>query len=313
MAGRVEDRAPEACAECHQEIARQWAGSSHAKAWVDPEFVRATYQRQVAQCLPCHASEPLLEQQVAQPPQLRREHRERGIDCAVCHLVAGAYAGPYKSWGPHPARQDRTRLPCSTFCGACHEVEYQEYVTHYVPSRQPGEAAKQCIECHMPARFSRLTQGHVLSLAHPRRTVHDHSFPLWTEEVTRDAVRIGNLDFAWLASDELEVSFTLTNRNAGHRIPTGHQYGYRELRILVELLGQDGAVVGEEEHSLFAAGGDGLIPDQASPFTLIVEIPNESTPVQARLLVERLDQNRSFRYALATGQWPLPDAKRREP
>lgn len=164
----------------------------------------------------------------------------------------------------------------------------------------------------MPARSARLTQGHLLSFAHPRRTVRDHSFPLWTSEVTRDAVRIGDPHFTRLAANEWEVSFTLTNRGAGHRIPTGHQFGHRELSIVVELLGQDGSVIGEQEQSLFAAGGDGLVPGRASPFFMIVEIPGRSRPARARLLVERVDQNRSFRYALAAGQWPIAEARRPE-
>ena len=99
-------------------------------------------------CL-AHASQPLLEQHPADPPQLRHRDRQHGIDCRVCHQVGCGYAGPYqRRIGPHPVRQNTTRLPCSSFCGACHKVEQKEYEALYV-SATAGEGILQCAQCHI--------------------------------------------------------------------------------------------------------------------------------------------------------------------
>jgi hypothetical protein len=200
-------------------------------------------------------------------------------------------------------KQDATRLPCSSFCGTCHEVESQEYRTFYLPSLGPSQAAQHCVDCHMPVGRSRLTQGHLLSYAHPRRTVHDHSFPVWTEEVIRGAVQIGDLE---LRREErlVDVHFTLTNQGAAHRIPTG-QFGDRLVRVRLELLGQDGAVLGQEEESLLARHPACLIPGEARPFSLAVDLTGGPQPARVRVLVERVDRNRSFRHTLATYECPV--------
>lgn len=305
-ANHVKGQSPQTCAECHAEITRQWSTSAHATAWNDPQFVVATDDRQTQQCLPCHAPKPLLEQSPSEPPRLRESHRECGVDCAACHAAGCAYAGPYKSWGPHRMKQDATRLPSAAFCGNCHTVEHEEYQAFYRRSLNLSQPAKQCADCHMPLATSRLTQGHVLSLAHPKRTVHDHSFPAWTDEVLRGAVVIG--DFHVRRSDRgFEVRFTLTNRGAGHRIPTG-QFGHREMRILVELLGSDGAVLGQEEQSLLAGSPESLVPGEARPFAITAALTRQSEPASVRVLVERVDQDRRFRRTLASCQWPIDSA-----
>ncbi|NUQ65374.1 MAG: hypothetical protein HUU20_23145, partial [Pirellulales bacterium] len=184
----MEDRTPRGCAECHTETARQWASSAHARAWHNPKFVAETQGHARQPCLGCHAPQPLLEQSSSGPPPLRDKDRQCGVDCHACHAVACAYAGPYSSRiGPHKTVQDRTRLPCSSFCGTCHEVEHAEYTSLYIPAVEPGQA-RHCADCHMPPSVSRLTQGHLLSLIHPRRVVRDHSMPAFAEEVVKNSV-----------------------------------------------------------------------------------------------------------------------------
>jgi hypothetical protein len=308
LATHLEEPAPSRCADCHREIVAQWERSAHAAAWTDPRFVALTDGRRNEACLPCHAPAPLLEQPPTAPVQLRPSHRESGVDCHACHSVACAYAGPYRSWGPHPVKKDKTRLPCASFCGTCHAGEYDEYISLYTPLAEASGAPQQCATCHMPATISRLTQDHLLSYAHPKRIVHDHSFHALGERPAAGVVEIGDLAMGRRADGEVEVSFTLTNRGAGHRIPTG-RFGQRGLRILVAVLGTDGLTLGRREQSLLSGAPGALAPGQATPFSVVIGTPRGSQPANVRVSVERPSRDGSSRYPLATGAIALPAAK----
>jgi nitrate/TMAO reductase-like tetraheme cytochrome c subunit len=299
----VKDTTPRGCAECHVDIARQWETSAHAIAWTNPEFGSETRMQTTKECLPCHAPEPVLEKSVNAPVALREERREDGVDCVTCHRLGDAYAGPYKGWGPHEMTQTAW-MTCSHFCGTCHSYEIREYETLYLPVARSRGEVKQCAECHMPARRARLTQGHILSLAHPKRVVRDHSFPAWTEEVIRGAIEVTDAPTFAREDREYTVKFTLTNRGAGHRIPPGG-HGHEEVRIVIELIDQAGNVVGAKEHSLFGSRAMGLAPERPTPFSFRVEITEGSNPVRTRLLIESVKRDRSVRRPLLDRQWEL--------
>jgi hypothetical protein len=94
------------------------------------------------------------------------------------------------------------------------------------------------------------------------------------------------------------VTVTLTNRGAGHRMPTG-EFGHRELRIQVELLDAEGQSLGQGFHSIFAKDEAGLEPGEPTPFTIPVELSSDVPPAKVKLLVERINRDGSFRYTLA--------------
>jgi len=296
---RVKGTSPAACAECHRDIVQQWKRSAHAEAWTDPEYVEATDQRALGSCLPCHAPKPLLEQAESEPAELRERRRTTGVDCHACHAVGCAYAGRYDTFGPHGMKHDTTRLPCSKFCGRCHEYEHEEYTKLYKPSVAKDKRPSKCTGCHMPAYYSRLTQGHLLSLIHPKRLVHDHSFPVWTDRVLRGAVEVSEVSVVRHDEKHVDVSFTLTNQGAGHRIPTG-KYGHRELKITAELLDADGHVLAGGGTSLFGSRQNGLEPGKPRAVLLRREVPAAPPPAQLRILVERVNEDRSFCKTLAT-------------
>ena len=140
-----------------------------------------------------------------------------------------------------------------------------EDLSLYVTSVELATDAKPCQECHMPPRWSRLTQGHVLSLAHPRRMTRDHQFSVWTEELTRGAVEVSEVTVRRPSATRLAVDMTLVNRGAGHRIPTG-EFGHRVVMILVEAIGQHGRVLSVDEWPLVAGYPDALPPGEAAKF-----------------------------------------------
>ena len=118
--------------------------------------------------------------------------------------------------------------------------------TRHLTSQTNSPVARTAI-CRV---IRRLTQGHLLSLIHPRRAVPDHSFELWDETLTGGSVEIVSMR-AEAVDSRLLVRVTLINRGAGHRIPTG-KFGHREVRILAEAEGVDGQAVGQAEESLVA-------------------------------------------------------------
>jgi hypothetical protein len=301
---KMADRTPDGCAECHQETVRQWTASKHAIGWTNPDFVTESADLTEERCLPCHAPAPLLDQPPLERPRLRDDLRECGVDCNTCHALQSAYAGPYDTWGPHPTKIDRERLRQLPFCGTCHAMEVHEYNALYVDSLEPSEKPRLCAECHMPARVARLTQGHLMSRLHPERIVRDHSFPAYTEEVTRDAVEASEPTLQRGKDHRVDLHFTLTNRGAGHRIPTG-EYGHRELRILAELLDSEGRVMGTKERSLFAKRTNGLIPGEPTSFSFSIDLPDQTLPARLRLLVERVNEDRSFRVTLLAYDRPV--------
>ena len=299
----MRDRTPQGCANCHTNIAAQWERSAHAVAWTNPEFIRETEERSATDCLPCHASRPLLEQLPGEPAQLRDHQRQFGIECRTCHQLGEAYAGPHGSrLGPHPVAQDTVRLPCSDFCGICHQTEAEEHATLYLAAAAGGQ--RSCAQCHMPACRDRLTQGHVLSYIHPKRTVHNHAFPVWSPVVSADAVEIGRPAMSRTEGQPVEVAFTLTNRGAGHRIPSG-DFGYRKLRVAVMLLDRQGQIIGLAEQSVFPGDDLTLAPGVDTAFRLPVAIPTNARADRVRILVERVNRDRSFQYTLVEGEWPM--------
>lgn len=298
----MQDRTPRGCANCHTNIANQWERSAHALAWSDPAFLRETDERSITDCLPCHAPQALLEQPPGEPAVLRDRDRQFGVECRTCHQLGEAYVGPHGSrLGPHPVVQDSVRLPCSDFCGVCHAQEAEEHAELYLSAESSGLS---CAQCHMPTYRERLTQGHLLSYIHPKRTAHDHAFPVWSQVVSAGAVEIGT-PATRAAGPAIEVSFTLTNRGAGHRIPTG-EYGYREMRVAVELKSRDGRTVGQAHQAVLPGQAQSLAPGVTTAFTLQVAAGTDESPQAVRVLVQRVNGDRTFQYTLAEREFPIP-------
>jgi hypothetical protein len=243
----------------------------------------------------------LLEQPPGEPAVLRDHDRHFGVECRTCHQLGEAYAGPHGSrLGPHPVVQDSVRLPCSEFCGICHEMEAEEHAEQYLASSSNQHS---CAQCHMPTCRQRLTQGHLLSYIHPKRTVHDHAFPVWSPIVSAGAVEIHPPAITRAEGQPVEVTLALTNRGAGHRIPTG-DYGHRELRVVVELLDREGRTLGQAEQAVFPGEDLSLAPGIPTPFRIPVANTASQPAERIRVVVQRVNQSRSFQYTLAEGEWP---------
>jgi hypothetical protein len=211
------------------------------------------------------------------------------VDCAACHQDGCAQVGPYGALAPHPTRKDGARLRAVALCATCHELEAREHETLY---RRDAGGERTCVACHMPAYCDRLTQGKLLSGLHPRRTVRDHSMSPWRPERLAGVLEIGR---ARLAGDDVVIS--LTNRGAGHRVPTG-RCGHRELRIRVTLLDAHGEPVGTGTHSFLGEREDGLEPGRTRVLHMALARASRGAPTALRVVVDHVDGDGRVRAVL---------------
>lgn len=84
------------CVSCHADVALEWAGTAHAIAWLDEQYVKQLAEKKRPEtCWGCHAPKPLFQGDLAAKPVVREDARHLGITCESCHLGAdGKVLGP---------------------------------------------------------------------------------------------------------------------------------------------------------------------------------------------------------------------------
>lgn len=174
-----------ACGACHQEIYKEWAVSTHRRAWTDDAQFMAELAKSRGEhgdsdgdvgwlCVNCHT--PLMNQlpelvvgledgELHKPiyvdnPEFSESLQHDAITCASCHVRDGIVYGPYGDGehAPHPVAKDE-RLLTEEVCTDCHQAEmiYQEQVLGCFFSTGKEWAASThgvngatCQSCHMP-------------------------------------------------------------------------------------------------------------------------------------------------------------------
>jgi hypothetical protein len=242
-----------ACAGCHENVAREWARSTHATAWLDPRYQEELKdKRKPEACHNCHIPEPLSGVEAGTKPNPRDASQpawtHMGVDCNACHLgKEGEILGPLgAATRAHPSAKSALFTPegQSQLCIACHATNVGPVIgvgKDFVETRQ-WEQQKSCVACHMqalerefvadPALLAKIGDPPYAKRAgrsHELQTPRDPAFLARAFEIS-----------ARLADGGTRVSF----KNAcGHRVPglVG-----RELEIEVELLDERGQSLGKE-------------------------------------------------------------------
>jgi hypothetical protein len=157
VGGKLTLKASAECAECHAEIYKEWKGSQHEFAWLNPEPRRKELSNNFRNkdCIPCHAPRPLLEVGFGDRALERETRREEGVNCFTCHrfndvvvgpndMGAGAALAPCKpvKWAPV------SRVMLCTPCHDQHKVE-QDWLGSRFADKEGGEY-QDCNDCHMP-------------------------------------------------------------------------------------------------------------------------------------------------------------------
>jgi hypothetical protein len=246
----------ESCGQCHQAIYEEWKSSIHAKAYEDP-FFHAYWAKDKHSwvCLNCHA--PLENQQATlisdiprsrvekahQEPNLQfdPEYQKEGITCAACHVRDGVILGPFEdSAAPHPTQFD-PNFRTAQVCYRCHNVisgpaqfynvgpcgTYAEYEGKFFMK----ERGFICQSCHMPdiqrpvATDGPIRQGR----QHLWRGGHD------PEMIKRAvAIQVVANPAEPKPGEQVQLTLTLINAGAGHKLPTGDPDRHFTVEFMVE-------------------------------------------------------------------------------
>ena len=144
------------CAQCHEEIAREWGATLHAQAWNDEIYQEELESiRRKKSCHGCHAPLPLLGTDLAKRPQVRPMWRHHGVDCRSCHLGPdGAIHGPWGAPSPgHTSVQDDTFVEAGSnaLCISCHRVSIGPVIGIAKDFEDGALEARgySCVGCHM--------------------------------------------------------------------------------------------------------------------------------------------------------------------
>ena len=179
------DLSAETCGACHQAIYREWAVSTHRRAWTGDAQFQAELAKSSAHgaekdgdvgwlCVNCHT--PLTNQLprlavglqggaldrpiYVENPSFDAALQDEAITCAACHVRDGVVEGPRgdSPKAPHPvARAERLTTP--EVCVGCHQAEMvyegQSLACFFSTGREwvDSPAARRgqtCQGCHMP-------------------------------------------------------------------------------------------------------------------------------------------------------------------
>jgi hypothetical protein len=231
------------CGACHKAIERAWRTSAHAQAMEDPVFLdafRETVAREGSQvsriCLSCHA--PLAE--ATGDLALQEKTTWEGVSCDVCHSMT---AVDLSGGRPHitfdlgivkrgPIRDAESMAhevayselhTTSLGCAGCHEwsaadgTPVMSTYTEWLSSSAAREG-RACQNCHMATTRADVVDPRVLRTPHAEVNLHDvpggHSL-----EQLHKALAVGIRPTR--SGDDLSVEVTITNKGAGHAVPTG--------------------------------------------------------------------------------------------
>lgn len=243
------------CEGCHAEIAAEWRGSLHRRAYVDPEFARALAREPQPFCRGCHA--PEADPKVRPPPALAA----LGVGCVTCHAPEGLPAGAVLAAAPRcaapsgharkdmcsgPARGGAPGAPHAVVasaafagpqaCASCHEFDFpgrpgapmQLTAREHAASRF---AATSCADCHMPW----VGGGAARHRSHAFAASRDPA-------VLRSALQVE------ATRRPGAVSLRLVPAAVGHAVPTGDLF--RRLWVEAEAVDADGDPVGYDARAL---------------------------------------------------------------
>ncbi len=250
----------EECGRCHADIFRYWKASLHAQAADDPRFqavftrVKEETHRQDLDgiCLRCHA--PALLQ--GQDSKWDRKVSWEGVTCDFCHSVRAVRndakapfvlevgevkSGPLRDATPtvHGARYAES-FSSSMLCNPCHQfvnekgLEVLSTYAEWQASPYPGQS-KTCQTCHMRSAAGKVVDPKVQRVA--MTSVNLHEMP-GGHSVTELNRALGAQITAERHGGTVDVNVQLTNRGAGHKIPTGSPL--RTIVMVVQVAGGTG-------------------------------------------------------------------------
>lgn len=217
----------QACGRCHERAYKEWKGTLHEQAWLDPVYRMSAGNPPKLECRGCHSMEPILAREITSDVSYRPVYRpylqEEGVNCRSCHGLSDGSVAARRDLLDAPCRPRRDdRLRSTDFCGACHNPSHL-----VVDEWRRSKSGKSCVDCHAmrEGKFSHRMIG-VTDAEFVRKSVE------WACDVKEGTLRI-----------------SLTNRS-GHRLPA--EVPSRVLRVVVR-------VDGKEDETLFCRPPKGIV------------------------------------------------------
>jgi hypothetical protein len=249
----------EECARCHRDIARYWKASLHAQA-VDNHRFQDLFQRLKekrtpnvdALCLQCHAPAALYMRDLGFEKKVSWE----GVTCDFCHSVRSVQSqaarpfvlqvgrvktGPLRTAQPsgHAAEYAEVHTS-STICAPCHQfvnengLEVLGTAAEWQASSYASRSVT-CQSCHMRATSGKVTDPKVARAS--QAVVNLHEMPGGHSLTELNRALLAQISAVRRGGNTVEVAVQITNRGAGHRVPTG-----LPLRTIVMVVEVDGGV-----------------------------------------------------------------------
>jgi hypothetical protein len=220
----VAQRSVQACAKCHPKQLAEWQHSRHSRAWTNALFQREYKQQPLNWCVHCHAP---LQSQFAQVQAHGGPLADEGVSCAVCHLRGGKLlARTRHADSPHDTVASAD-FGSAEFCAGCHQFNFplfasngqvsgysafpmQDTVAQFQRGPYYLQGKGRCGDCHAQS-----PAGHTFPGAHdPQQLKQALSYSL---------CRTGS-----------GLQLTLTNRGAGHNVPTGDVHRHIVARLVAQ-------------------------------------------------------------------------------
>ncbi len=329
----------ESCGQCHRAIFEEWKTSIHAKAFEDP-FFQAYWKKDknIWVCLNCHTplenQQPTLikaiprgrvEKAIQEPnPHYDADYQKEAITCAACHVRDGVIMGPYDdSAAPHPTRFDPD-FRTAQVCYRCHNVKsgpvqfyrvgpcgtYAEYEGKFFMQ----ERGFICQSCHMPEVDRPMAEGAPIRRGrrHLWRGGHDPDMirRAVAVQVTADPSRPQ-------PGQRVDITLTLINAGAGHKIPTGDPDRHFTIEFSVEdqqrrILSQEASTIGRWilwQPAILELYDNRPLPLASRQYRFAYQVPREPqglilrTRVQYHILTDEQHEMLRSKYGL-TGADP---------
>ena len=311
------------CGKCHREIYDEWKQSTHARAMIDPQFMREVDKDPIYLCFNCHA--PLQNQQdkiveglyggdfrrpATRPnPNFDPELRAEAITCAGCHVRDGAIVGPYgeQEKAPHPVRKATAGELDHKLCATCHQEQAHlggslACAFNTVEEWQEGpydEQGKNCISCHMQevqrknseTGEVRPSNRHWWQGGGLGKLKDDEEFVARTFKTSLE-VKLNPLKPSYAPGEKAEVQVLVKNAHAGHKVPTGDPE--RFFTIQMECLSPNGVLETKTERigqqwvwhpEAKKIGENRLKPLEERAYSLVCALPPDATDVKFRAVV----------------------------
>jgi hypothetical protein len=252
----------ETCGDCHREIQQGWKKSAHAQAMESRLFQDAlklaeselgASSRKV--CLSCHSPLAVETNDLA----LVRKVSWEGVTCDYCHSIREVTladanprarvelslvkSGPSKeSYSPAHATVYSAVHTSSLACVSCHEYRNANgfpVLTTYSEWKNSSYAggaknAKDCQACHMYGVRGDVVDPRVQRPSQPTMNLHEIPGSRSVDQLNKAVgAQISTTRFP----DHLQVTVRLTNRGAGHSVPTGSPLRQLILDLRVQILG----------------------------------------------------------------------------